>query len=82
MPEFTIAIEDLSENWHKPVHPHYAFFATDLDKSNIIRNRFVRQLSNALLAFHVLWVRTLGEIIAKTNTRQNQRCFYHDSRHY
>jgi hypothetical protein len=44
VPEFANAIEDLSEDWHKPVHPHYAFFATDLDRSNLTRNQFVRQL--------------------------------------
>ena len=38
------AIEELTEQWHRPANPHYVFFATDLDQSNLMRNQSVRQL--------------------------------------
>ena len=44
VPDFAEAIEGLGEEWHKPAYPHYAFFSTDLDRSNLMRNQAVRQL--------------------------------------
>ena len=38
------AMEELAEQWHKPASLHYAFFATDLDRSNLMRNQAVQQL--------------------------------------
>jgi hypothetical protein len=38
------AIEELTEQWHRPANPHYTFFATDLDRSNLMRNQSVQQL--------------------------------------
>lgn len=43
-PELSLAIEELAETWDEPEHPHNVFFATDLDRSNLVRNEAVRQL--------------------------------------
>jgi len=43
-------IEDLKEIWNKPNHPHYIFFATDLDPENYPRNQVIRQIIQRVTA--------------------------------
>ncbi len=43
-------IEDLKEIWKKPAHPHYIFFATDLNTENDQRNQVIRQIIQRVTA--------------------------------
>ncbi|MBD3237337.1 MAG: TIR domain-containing protein [Candidatus Eisenbacteria bacterium] len=68
-PDFARAIQELGEHWRKPASPHYAFFATDLGSSNLMRNRAVQQLVQCVTAMPCI----LGEDVRAEHLQKEIR---------
>ncbi len=55
------SIQDLKEEWKKPDHPHYIFFATDFNPENNQRNQKIKQIIQRATAMPCIFGENIRE---------------------